>query len=387
MQQKKALHLPEEKFYVPEIVKQYFKDKLKKQHVLEEDWKFQKKKWDKAFPTLKEEFEKMETKALPQDIEEKLSKIEMKKNMASRASSGYVINEISKYLPFVYGGSADLSCSDKTMLNDYKVIATNDFSGRNIKYGVREFAMGTIANGLFLSGMILPFCGTFLVFSDYLRSAIRIAALSSYKVIYQFTHDSIFLGEDGPTHQPIEQIASLRAIPNLHVIRPADSYEVKMAWLSALKYKGPTAILLSRQSLVDLVSTHVPYNTGLAKGAYIVKKEKLKPDFSLLASGSEVSLAFEVANKLELLGKEVRIVSFPCFELFEKQDSKYKELIIGGDIGKKVSIEAGVDQGWYKYIGKDGIAISLEDFGMSAPEKDIKEECGFNVDDIIQHIM
>jgi transketolase len=235
--------------------------------------------------------------------------------------------------------------------------------------------------------MITPFIGTFLTFSDYMRNAIRLAALQRVRVIYQFTHDSIFLGEDGPTHQPIEHLASLRAIPQLQVIRPADANEVKMSWIAALHYNGPTAIALSRQNLPALSETNVPYKEGLGRGAYIVKKEKARPDYTLMATGSELSLALDVAVELEKRGKSVRVISLPCWELLDKQPAEYKSSLFGGDIGKRVSIEAGVEMGWQRFIGLDGIAISIEGFGASAPAKVLAREYGFTVDAILERIL
>ena len=214
---------------------------------------------------------------LPSNLEEKLSHIEMKSPLAGRSASQIILDVLGNELPQLVGGSADLSCSDLTMMKKLPVIDKRNFRGRNIKYGVREFAMAAAATGLYETQMITPFVGTFLTFSDYMRNAIRLAALSSIQVIYQFTHDSIFLGEDGPNHQPVEHYAALRAIPRLQVIRPADNMEVKMAWLAALKYKGPTAILLSRQALPDLSVTHRPYAEGMGRGAYIVRTRKKRP--------------------------------------------------------------------------------------------------------------
>jgi transketolase len=384
---KEAMGLPEEKFYVAQSVRDFFASKLEKQKKEEEKWDIKFKKWAESYPDLANEFETMLIKNLPDNLEEILCKIEINDPMSGRGASHKVINYLAEIFPFLYAGSADLSTSDKTFFKNFSFISSNNFKGRNIKYGDREFAMATISNGLYLSQMILPISGTFLVFSDYMRNAIRLAALSSYRVIYQLTHDSIFIGEDGPTHQPVEQIASLRAIHNLQVIRPADSWEVKMAWLAALEHNGPTVIALSRQNLVDIPQIHVPYKDGMGKGAYIVKKEKEKADFTLFATGSELSLAFEVSTRLEQLGKSVRVVSFPCWELFDRQSNEYKESVVGGDIGKRVSIEAGSDFGWHKYIGRDGISICVESFGISAPAAEIAIEFGFTPDAILQHIL
>jgi transketolase len=246
------------------------------------------------------------------------------------------------------------------------VILPPHYQGRNIKYGVREFAMGTMAIGLYQTGHIIPFIGTFLVFSDYMRHAIRTAALMCNKIIFQLTHDSIFVAEDGPTHQPIEHIASLRAIPNLQVIRPADAHEAKFAWIAALHWEGPTALILSRQPLSALQETRVPYAQGLGRGAYILKKEQMgKCDYTLFATGSEVHLALSVADALERQGYNVRVVSMPSWELFEKQPKAYQDTIVEGDLGQRISIEAGTKQGWERYIGRSGISISVEDFGCS----------------------
>jgi len=384
---KEAMGLPEEKFYVAQSVKDFFANKLEKQNQEEEKWDSKFKKWSEINPDLAKELETMLIKNIPENFEEILSEIEIKGPIAGRAASHKVLNYLGEIFPFLYAGSADLSTSDKTFFKDFGFISSSNFKGRNIKYGDREFAMATIANGLYLSQMILPVSGTFLVFSDYMRNAIRVAALSSYRVIYQFTHDSVFVGEDGPTHQPVEHLASMRAIHNLQVIRPADSWEVKMAWFAALEHNGPTVLALSRQTLIDLEQIHVPYKDGMGKGAYIVKKEKQKADFSLFATGSELSLAFEVADRLEQIGKSVRVVSFPCWEIFDRQSNEYKDSVVGGDIGKRVSIEAGSDFGWHKYIGREGISICVDSFGVSAPAAELAIKFGFTVDDILQHIL
>lgn len=380
---KKALGLPEENFFVAPSIYEFFTEKAKQGAQLEAAWQETFKKWSAANLELARDFNKMLNHELPSDLEAKLTNIEMKSPMASRTSSQLVLDVLGLELPGLYGGSADLSGSDMTMMKKFPLISAGHFEGRNIKYGVREFAMAAAATGLAETQMITPYVGTFLTFSDYMRNAIRLAALSKIQVIYQFTHDSIFLGEDGPTHQPIEHLAALRAIPQLHVIRPADNAEMKMAWLAALKYKGPTALVLSRQSLPDIPGTHVSYAQGMARGAYIIKKEKKQPDFTLFATGSEVSLAFDVATALENQGKAVRVVSMPCWELFWKQDEAYKESVVGGNIGQRVSIEAGVSFGWHQWIGHDGIAISIETFGESAPQADLAAEFGFTVDAIL----
>lgn len=385
---KEALGLPKEEFSVAQSVRTFFEHKLAKDAALEAEWKELFRKWSHAYPDLAAEYEKMKSYHLPGDLEAILKKIEIKSPMASRTSSQVCLQTLGKLLPQLYGGSADLSGSDMTMMKDYPLVSAENFTGRNIKYGVREFAMGAIASGLSLTGMIQPFCGTFLTFSDYLRNAIRLASLSPYHVIYQFTHDSIFLGEDGPTHQPIEHLAALRAIPHLHVIRPADSHEVKMAWLAALRYKGPTALILSRQNLPDLPETDLPYDQGMARGAYIVKKEKGgHPDFTFFSTGSELSLALDAAKRLETMGKRTRVVSMPCWALFEKQSDEYKKSVVDGPLGVRVAIEAASEFGWHKYIGRDGIAICMEGFGHSAPAADLAQDFGFTVDAVVERLL
>lgn len=385
---KKNLGLPEEDFYIPQPVKTFFDARKEKCQKLEDEWNELFNKWRSANPALYDQYKAMKERTIPDDLEKKLMALEIKSPAGGRNAAQDVLQVIGKELPFLYGGSADLSGSDCTMMKDFPLIKPHDFSGRNIKYGIREFGMATIAAGLWQTDFIQPYVGTFLTFSDYMRNAIRLACLSKYHVIYQFTHDSFFLGEDGPTHQPIEHYASLRAIPNLHVIRPADSHEVKAAWFSALMYKGPTALIFCRQKLPLLAETQkFSFEDGVGKGAYILKKESKKPDFTLMATGSEVSLALDVAKGLEKHGKSVRVVSMPCWRLFEKQSESYKNSVIGGDIGKRVSIEAGTNFGWHKWIGHDGIAICMEGFGASAPPSDLAEHFGFTPDAILERLL
>ncbi|NGX38718.1 MAG: Transketolase [Chlamydiae bacterium] len=384
---KKALGLPEEEFYVPQSVRTFFDQRLVKCASMEQQWKELYRRFSEVQPELHEDFMKMVEKRQPEDLEQKLKDLEIKNPIGGRSASQECLGLLGDQLPFLIGGSADLSGSDKTMMKAFPLVAPGKFDGRNIKYGVREFAMAASATGLAETDMIVPFIGTFLTFSDYMRNAIRLAALSQVQVVYQFTHDSIFLGEDGPTHQPVEHYATLRAIPGLQVIRPADANEVKMAWLAALRYRGPTAIILSRQNLPELEGSKVSYDEGMGRGAYIVKKESGKPEFCLLATGSEVSLALDVASALKKRGKAVRVVSMPCWELFQNQKDEYKDELLGGDLGQRVSIEAGISMGWDKWIGPSGISISVETFGESAPMSDLQAEFGFNVDAILGRLL
>ncbi|PJD94367.1 MAG: transketolase [Parachlamydia sp.] len=382
-----ALGIPEDPFFVPQTVYDFFKARQKQQAQLELDWKKTFDDWGKTNPQLLKQMETMLHQHLPANLEEQLKALEIKSPVAGRKASQVVLEKLADLLPYLYGGSADLSVSDLTMIQQFPLVTPGNFKGRNIKFGVREFGMATIATGMSQTHMIVPFVGTFLTFSDYMRNAVRLASLMKQKVIYQFTHDSIFLGEDGPTHQPIEHFAALRAIPQLHVIRPADANEVKMAWIAALNYQGPTALVLSRQNLPTLAVTNVPYAEGVGRGAYIIKKETSVPNFMLVATGSEVSLALDVAKELEKIGKSVRVISMPSWEIFEKQSPEYKESIFGGDLGQRVSIEAGVEQGWHKYIGRSGIAICMEGYGASAPASALATEFGFTVDAILEQIL
>lgn len=374
------LNLSKEPFFVAQEVKEYFAKKLEEQKTLEADWHSEFKKLNSQ---LQQEFIAMQKKE--PITESDLRDLVDEEKSSGRAASNKVLQLLAKKLPYLYGGSADLSGSDFTMMKEFGLVKPANFTGRNIKFGVREFAMAAAANGLAQTGMIVPFVGTFLTFSDYMRNAIRLAALSRTKVIYQFTHDSIFLGEDGPTHQPVEHYSALRAMPSLQVIRPGDSREVKMAWLAALKYEGPTAIILSRQDLPLCKGTEISYAEGLGRGGYIIKKEENRADYTLLATGSELCLALKVAEALEEKGKQVRVVSLPCWELFLLQEKSYQCSILGD--GKKISIEAGVSHGWHRFIGIDGIAIAIDRYGESAPPAELAKEFGFTVEAIVSKIL
>jgi len=380
--------ISEEPFFVPRSVYEFFHEKCEKDREGEREWKRTFEHWSHHYPEKRLEFDACFSHELPADLKKELFDLPLQSPVAGRQASSEVIQWLAAKLPKLYGGSADLSCSDLTLIKNGGVISRDHFQGRNIKFGVREFAMAAMATGLAQTDAILPFVGTFLTFSDYMRNAIRLAALMKEKVIYQFTHDSILLGEDGPTHQPVEQIASLRAIPHLQVIRPSGVHEVKMAWYAALTYEGPTALILSRQKVKEIPETHVPYEEGMMKGAYIVHKEKAPSiDYTLVATGSELPLALDVTVELERLGKVVRVISMPSWLAFERQSDAYKKSLFGPSTGRKVSIEAASEMGWHKYIGSDGIAIAVEDFGLSAPIADLVKVYGFTVEDIIERIL
>ncbi len=385
---KEYLGLPQEDFYVPQAVQNFFEEKLRHDQEQEAAWQTTFDAWAKANPDLYQEFEWMSHRRLPDDLEQKLTDLEIKNPVGGRNSSNAVLQLLATTLPQIYGGSADLSCSDLTMMNELGVVSPGSFSGRNIKFGVREFGMAAMASGLYQTGFITPFIGTFFTFSDYMRNAIRLAALMKVQVIYQFTHDSIFLGEDGPTHQPVEHIASLRAMPGLRVFRPGGNHEVKMAWLAALNYQGPTVIILSRQAVRTYPETEKPLSECAGRGAYILRKEEEgTPDYTLIGTGSELPLTFDVADELVKHGKKVRVISMPCWELFEEQSDEYKKSLFGGDLGKRVVIEAGVELGWHKYVGTEGTTITVDTFGASAPASELAQEYGFTVESILERIL
>ncbi|MDN3505342.1 MAG: transketolase [Rhabdochlamydiaceae bacterium] len=384
---KKNLGLPEENFSVPGAVTAFFEAKLKKDALREEKWNQMFSEWSKEHPELANKFNQMKSKELPANLENTLKDLEIEGPIAGRSASQVVIGKLAELLPHLYGGSADLSGSDCTMMKAFPIVEKGHFKGRNMKYGIREFGMAAIAAGLYQTDLITPFVGTFLTFSDYMRNAIRLAALSHYHVIYQFTHDSVFLGEDGPTHQPVEHYMSLRAIPNLHFFRPADAWEVKGAWMAALKYAGPSAIALTRQKLPHQEGAAKDFASKVSKGAYILKKESGKCDFCIIATGSEVALAMDVAKELETRGKQVRVVSMPCWELFTKQDKAYIDSVVGGDLGRRVSIEAGITTGWQEWTGPEGINIGIDHFGLSAPMSEIAKEFGFTVEAVLSRLL
>lgn len=385
---KKNLQLSENAFFINKEVYNFFKNKRKLQKIEREKWNCLISNWKQRNPETQEILKGMNNIPSIKELELFLKDLKIESPIPTRFASNQIINYLTKRLPQLYGGSADSSVSDGTFLYNYQNIsANNSYRGRNIKYGVREFAMAAMSIGLAQTDLIIPFIGGFLAFSDYMRPSIRFAALMKTKVIYHFSHDSIFVCEDGPTHQPIEHLASLRAIPNLQVIRPADANETKNAWIAALNWKGPTALILCRQPVNRLTGTSIPYSESVGKGAYIVKQaQKPEYDYLFLATGSEVDLAIQVAEFLEKEKKDSRVVSMPSWEIFEKQSNSYKNYLLKGSKGRIVSIEAGIKQGWEKYIGKKGISISIECFGCSGEMEYIKRKFGFNVEDIVKKI-
>jgi transketolase len=372
----------EPRFFITGDVLEFFREAVNRGQKVEDEWMQKLRDYRTSFPEKGEELERRLNGKLPNGWVNSLPKFPPdEKGMATRSASGKVINAIAGALPELMGGSADLTPSNNTKIEGVPAFQKESPQGRNFHFGVREHAMGGILNGMALFGGIIPYGGTFLIFSDYNRPAIRIAALSHIPSIFVFTHDSIGLGEDGPTHQPVEHLAALRAIPNLVVIRPADANETVAAWKVAIENRGtPTALALTRQA----VPVFSPHQGDMEKGAYILADFGQKtPEVILMASGSEVNLAYQAGKALFDLGHNVRVVSFPSWELFEKQDGKYRESILPEIVKARISIEAGVGLGWEKYVGENGRIISIEQFGASAPYKIIFEKYGLTVDNIV----
>ncbi len=375
------------RFYIPEDVRDFFRQAIANGKKWEDEWRQQFETYRQAYPELAKELDRRLNGNLPEDWDQELPEFAAdSKGIATRAASGKVINALAKHVPELMGGSADLTPSTNTWIQDSPSFQANTPEGRNIHFGVREHAMGAIVNGIALHKGLIPFGATFLVFSDYMRPAVRLSALSHIPSIWVFTHDSIGLGEDGPTHQPVEHLAALRAIPNLVVIRPADANEVREAWKVAIRHRsGPTAIALSRQATPVLDRTGLAPASLLSKGAYVLADLGItKPQLILMASGTEVALIYEAALRLVSEGLNVRVVSFPSWELFEQQDASYQDSVLPQDITTRLAVEMGVSQGWERWVGPDGKVIGLSQFGASAPYKTLLKEYGFTVENIVE---
>ncbi|WP_058974421.1 transketolase [Deinococcus grandis] len=364
-------------FTVPEEVKAHM-DARERGAKFEADWNALMDGYRAAHPELAAEVDAMLKRELPANLADALPSYEVGgKGVATRNASGEVINALAKVLPGLMGGSADLSGSTKTTIKDGGEMQSGSMASRNVLFGVREFGMAAAANGLSLYGGLHPMVGTFLVFADYLKPAFRLSAIQMQPVTYVLTHDSIGLGEDGPTHQPIEQIAMLRAVPGAHVIRPADANETAAAWQMALEYdKGPTALALTRQDLPILPRNHA----GVKKGAYVVRDAE-GAQIILIASGSEVSLALDSAEALAAEGIPARVVSMPCMEVFRTQDRSYRDSVLTPGV-KRVAIEAAAKGPWYEWVGTDGAVIGMDTFGASAPASVLFEKFGFSVQNV-----
>lgn len=375
-------------FLVPDRVKEYFAS-------LQPKWTKQEDDWNKLFAAYKAKhadkaalWDSFLSKQLPANLESVLPKFPAGKSVATRASGGDVLKALMGALPNLIGGSADLAPSTKTYVKEYGDFLKGSYAGRNFHFGIREHGMGTIMAGIGYYGGLIPFGSTFFVFTDYMRPPIRISALSQLQGIYVMTHDSIFVGEDGPTHEPVEQLATLRAIPNCSVIRPADANESAYAWLAAIQNQtGPTVITLTRQNLPTFDRTVAAPASGLLKGGYTLWESKpgSTPELLLIATGSEVHLAYDAAQKLGSEGKAVRVVSLPSWDLFDKQPQSYRDSVLPPSVKKRLSIEAGISLGWSKYVGDAGKSISIDKFGASAPAEKLAVEYGLTVDNVLAH--
>lgn len=373
-------------FTVPEEVAARFKEAINDKGAKEEsNWDTLFAEYEKAYPELAKQFKQAFAGELPENWEESLPVYEEGSSQASRVSSKDAIQALSKAIPNIWGGSADLSGSNNTTMTDDKEFQPESYEGRNIWFGVREFAMASAMNGIHLHGGTRIYGGTFFVFTDYLRPAVRMSAIQGLPVIYVLTHDSVAVGEDGPTHEPIEQLASVRCMPNVQVIRPADGNETSAAWAQALKTTNkPTILVLSRQNLPVLPNSKDLAKEGVTKGGYVISKaESDTPEGILIATGSEVNLAVQAQQELKAQGKDVSVVSIPSFDLFESQDEAYKESVLPKAIKKRVAIEAASPFGWERYIGTEGKMIGIDHFGASAPGDYILEQFGFTVENVV----
>ena len=381
---------PDKSFDVPDPVLKHSRKVLERGAALKAQWDNELATWAKSNPEKSELLKRLQSRELPKNWEKVIPTFESGKDLATRAASGKVINAIAGVLPEFWGGSSDLAGSNNTSINGGGSFlpATSKMKdatpyGRIVHFGIREHAMGAILNGIALHGLTRAFGGTFLVFSDYMRGAVRLAALMNIPSIFIWSHDSIGLGEDGPTHQPVEHIASLRLIPNLEIVRPADANETAVAWREILTRDKPVGLALSRQNLPVFERSASNSADGVAKGAYVIAEPKSAPDVILIATGSEVHVAIEASRILAEQNISARVVSAPCLEWFEEQSDSYKESILPKNLRARVSIEAGVGAGWQKYVGDNGEIISLEHFGASASAGSLFKEYGFTAENIV----
>lgn len=379
---------PEKRFNVPEDVYEIFKSTmLKRANENEEAWNNMLKNYSEAYPELAEEFKLAMSGKLPNNYADVLPEYDLNHSGASRADSGEIIQKLSEFVPSFFGGSADLAGSNKSNVKEAKDYNKDTPEGKNVWFGVREFAMGAAINGMAAHGGLHPYAATFFVFSDYLKPALRLSSIMGLNSTFIFTHDSIAVGEDGPTHEPIEQLAGLRAIPNMNVIRPADGNETRVAWEVALESEHtPTSLVLTRQNLPTLDVDKQTVENGVRKGAYIVFETEQQLEYLLLASGSEVNLAVEAAKELEQQGKGVRVISMPNWYAFEQQSSEYKESILPSDVTKRIAIEMASPLGWHKYVGIEGKVIGINSFGASAPGDLVVEKYGFTKENILKQV-
>ena len=379
---------PEKRFFVPEEVYEIFQTQmLKRANENDEAWNNLVEEYSSKYPELAKEFKLAISGKLPTNYKDVLPKYEAGHSGASRADSGDVIQAISQSVPSFFGGSADLAGSNKSNVKEAVDFTPETPEGKNIWFGVREFAMGAAVNGMAAHGGLHPYGATFFVFSDYLKPALRLSAIMGLNSTFIFTHDSIAVGEDGPTHEPVEQLAGLRAIPNMNVIRPADGNETRVAWEVALESENtPTSLVLTRQNLTALDLPEAVVEEGVRKGAYVVYESEKDAEFLLLATGSEVNLAVDAAKDLDAQGKGVRVVSMPNWHAFDQQSAEYKESVIPSSITKRIAIEMASSLGWHKYVGTEGKVIGIDTFGASAPGDLVVEKYGFTKENVLNQI-
>ena len=377
----------EDAFVLPEETEVLWNSVKERGVEAEAKWQREYAAYARAFPALAEEYHRRLHGDLRSGWENALPNFSADGPMATRAASGKTLNAIAGAVPELVGGSADLAASNLTMIDDAERLSGDNPAGRNIFFGVREHAMGAVMNGMALHGGVLPYGGTFLVFSDYMRPAIRLAAMMGLHVIYVFTHDSIGLGEDGPTHQPIEMLSMLRGVPNVTVVRPADAVETAEAWKLALEHQdGPVALALTRQKLPPLDRSGLdPTTSGVEKGAYVLADaDGRDPEVVLIATGSEVAVALEAREKLQQKGIAARVVNMPCAEAFDRQGQSYRDSVLPPNVRTRVAIEAGHPMSWYKWVGLDGGVIGIETFGASAPQERLFEEFGITAEAVVE---
>ena len=394
---KRHLGWPEDKtFFIPDEALTHFRKAIEHGERAEAEWNSLVENYEKQNKELAGAWRMTMSGELPAGWEDHLPSFAEAKPMATRVASGEVINALAPHLPMLIGGSADLGVSNNTDIKEGGSFEAATYDGRILHFGVREHAMASTMTGISLNGGLIPYGGTFMTFSDYMKPGIRLAALSEVQVIYVFTHDSIGLGEDGPTHQPVEHLAGLRAIPHLYVIRPADAHETREAWrMAILRRKAPTALALTRQKVPLIDRTRFASAEGVRRGAYILAEAEktsgnagttvVRPALILIATGSEVSLALEARDTLQKEGTPTRVVSMPCWESFEEQDDAYRNEVLPPDITARLAIEAGVRQGWDRYVGPHGDVICLDRFGASSPGDVAMRELGFNVENVLKH--
>ena len=371
----------DEPFIVHQDVREYMSGLVNKGQESNEEWNKEYDEYKSKYPELAREFESWIHMELPTDFLESEEFWGFEKAVATREASGILINRLADKMPNLIGGSADLAPSNKTYMNNREDFSAENYKGSNIRFGVREHGMGGVLNGMYLHGGLRPYGGTFFIFSDYMKHSMRLASLMNLPVAYVLTHDSIGVGEDGPTHQPIEQLAMFRSMPNFVIFRPADARETAAGWYTALtRMTGPTGLALSRQSLPLLEGT----GKDALKGGYVLKKEKSDLEMILIGTGSEVQLVYEASKVLEEKGIGVRVVSMPSWDLFEEQSDEYKEEVLPSNIRKRLAVEAGASLGWHKYVGIDGKVISMESFGASAPGNQLFEKFGFTVENVVE---